>query len=82
MQFKFGSPFTYELRFYSEIRPPGERVAQTLPEMFREEEGVDCTVTLVGVSITDKDGRELSRLTVTSESGVEYKIVPRRAGAE
>jgi hypothetical protein len=76
LQFRFGEPFQYVLHFYSRIMPPGAKVAETLPGTFRDDETVDFTLKLLGVSITDANGDDSVGATIVSESGVEYNILP------
>jgi hypothetical protein len=78
LQFRFGEHFQYFVNFYSRILAPGARVAAVLPGLIRDDETVDFVIKLVGVSITDKDGKEIVGAKVVSDSGVEYKVLPPR----
>jgi hypothetical protein len=78
LRFRFGAPFQYTLEFYSRIQPPGGPVAYTLPGPVRGDETVDFAIKLVGVTITDKDGKEIAGAKVVSDSGIDYKVLPPR----
>ena len=78
LQFRFGERFQYFVNFYSRIFAPGASVPGVLPGLIRADETVEFVIKLVGVSITDKDGKEIAGAKVVSESGVEYKVLPPR----
>jgi hypothetical protein len=75
LQFEFGKPFEYFTDIYSRLLPQQATEATTLPDTFVQEETVDFTVRLVGVSITDRQGKEIPGAQVTSESGLLYKVL-------
>ena len=79
LQFRFGARFQYYINFYSRILAPGAPVSAVLPGLIRDDETVDVVIKLAGVSITDKDGKEIVGAKVVSDSGVEYKVLPPRA---
>ena len=78
LQFQFGEHFQYFVNFYSRIMAPGARVATVLPGLIRDDETVDFAIKLVGVTITDKDGKEIAGAKVVSDSGIDYKVLPPR----
>ena len=78
LQFRFGAQFHYFARFYSSVLAPGAPVSEVLPGLIRDDETVDFVIKFVGVSITDKDGKEIAGAKVVSDSGIEYKVLPPR----
>jgi hypothetical protein len=78
LQFRFGERFQYFVDFYSRIFAPGAPVPGVLRGLIRDDEAVDFVIKLVGVSITDKDGKEIAGAKVVSDSGIEYKVLPPR----
>ena len=76
LEVRMGKPFLYFATIYSFILPQRAKVTTALSGTFRQDHSVESTVRLVGVSITDQQGKEIRGVQVTSESGFPYPVMP------